>query len=86
MTDKATYGDAQQRVEAGETRYAKSGDLGIAYQVTGKGPDLVCVAGSLSHVELGWETPATAPIYRRLARFARLITRRAERPSNSPAL
>jgi pimeloyl-ACP methyl ester carboxylesterase/class 3 adenylate cyclase len=74
MTDKATYGDAQQRVQAGETRYAKSGDLSIAYQVTGKGPDLVCVAGSLSHVELGWETPATAPIYRRLARFARLIT------------
>jgi pimeloyl-ACP methyl ester carboxylesterase len=74
MTDKATDGGAHQQIEAGETRYAKSGDLSIAYQVTGEGPDLVCVAGSLSHVELGWETPATAPIYRRLARFARLIT------------
>jgi pimeloyl-ACP methyl ester carboxylesterase/class 3 adenylate cyclase len=74
MTDKATDGGAHQQIEAGETRYAKSGDLSIAYQVTGEGPDLVCVAGSLSHVELGWETPPTAPIYRRLARFARLIT------------
>ena len=74
MTDKATDGGAHRQVEPGETRYAKSGDLSIAYQVTGEGPDLVCVAGSLSHVELGWETPATAPIYRRLARFARLIT------------
>jgi pimeloyl-ACP methyl ester carboxylesterase len=74
VTDKATHGAAHQQIEPGETRYAKSGDLSIAYQVTGEGPDLVCVAGSLSHVELGWETPATAPIYRRLARFGRLIT------------
>ena len=42
--------------------------------MAGKGPDLVVVAGSLSHVELGWETPATAPIYARLSRFARMIT------------
>src|SRR5271168_47365 len=74
MTDEATYGGTHQQVEPGEIHYAKSGDLSIAYQVTGEGPDLVCVAGSLSHVELGWETPATAPIYRRLARFARVIT------------
>src|SRR5271154_2878751 len=74
MTEQATYGGTHQQVEPGEIHYAKSGDLSIAYQVTGEGPDLVCVAGSLSHVELGWETPATAPIYRRVARFARLIT------------
>ncbi|HUB74881.1 MAG TPA: adenylate/guanylate cyclase domain-containing protein [Solirubrobacteraceae bacterium] len=74
MTDKAPDGGARQQAAPGETRYANSGDLSIAYQVTGEGPDLVCVAGSLSHVELGWETPATAPIYGRLSRFARLIT------------
>ncbi len=74
MTDEATYGGAHQQVKPGEIHYAKSGDFSIAYQVTGEGPDLVCVAGSLSHVELGWQTPATASIYRRLARFARLIT------------
>ena len=57
-----------------ETRYARSGDLSIAYQVNGQGPDVVLVPGSLSHVELGWETPPYAPIYRRLSRFARMIT------------
>ncbi len=39
-----------------ETCYAKSGDLSIAYRVVGRGPDVVFVPGSLSHVELGWET------------------------------
>jgi len=57
-----------------ETRYAKSGDLSIAYQVVGSGPDVVFVAGSVSHVELGWEAPPTAPVHRRLSRFGRLIT------------
>jgi pimeloyl-ACP methyl ester carboxylesterase len=57
-----------------ETRYAQSDDLSIAYQVTGKGPDLVFVPGSLSHVELGWETPPTMLMYRRLSRFSRMIT------------
>jgi pimeloyl-ACP methyl ester carboxylesterase len=65
---------AEQQIGRGETRYAKSGDLSIAYQVTGQGPDLAIIAGSLSHVELGWETPATARIYRRLSRFTRMVT------------
>jgi pimeloyl-ACP methyl ester carboxylesterase/class 3 adenylate cyclase len=65
---------ATQRIGRGETCYAKSGDLSIAYQVTGEGPGLVIVAGSLSHVELGWETPATARIYQRLSRITRMIT------------
>jgi hypothetical protein len=34
-----------------ETRYAKSGDLRIAYQVIGAGPDLVMVPGLTSHLE-----------------------------------
>ena len=41
-----------------ETRYAKSGGVNIAYQVTGEGPlDLVLVAGFVSHLELDWEEP-----------------------------
>jgi pimeloyl-ACP methyl ester carboxylesterase len=59
---------------APETRYARSGELSIAYQVAGKGPDLVLVPGSLSHVELGWETPATSLLYPRLSQFSRMIT------------
>jgi pimeloyl-ACP methyl ester carboxylesterase len=57
-----------------ETRYARSGALSIAYQVSGHGPDLVLVPGSLSHIELGWETPPNSFTYRRLSRFARMIT------------
>lgn len=39
-----------------ETRYAKSGEIHIAYQVVGEGPfDLVLILGWVSHVELLWE-------------------------------
>jgi len=57
-----------------ETRYAKSGDLNIAYQVVGEGPfDLVYVPGWISHVELVWELPKAARFLERLASFSRLI-------------
>ena len=65
---------SERRADVAETRYAKSGDLSIAYQVVGSGRDVVFVAGSVSHVELGWEDPPTAPVHRRLSRFGRLIT------------
>src|SRR5947207_11639575 len=59
---------------APETRYARSGDLSIAYQVTGQGPrDLVYVPGWVSNVELMWEEPAMAHFLQRLASFSRLI-------------
>lgn len=53
------------------TGYAKSGDFSIAYQVTGTGPNLIVIPGSISQVELGWETPPYSTIWARLARFAR---------------
>jgi len=57
-----------------ETRYAKSGDVHIAYQVVGEGPiDLVFVPGFISHVELGWENPPLRDFLARLASFSRLI-------------
>src|ERR687888_2187944 len=57
-----------------ETRYAKSGDLNIAYQRVGDGPfDLVYVPGWISNVELMWDEPSHAHALRRLASFARLI-------------
>jgi pimeloyl-ACP methyl ester carboxylesterase len=59
---------------APETRYAKSGDVHIAYQVVGDGPfDLVYVPGWISNVELMWEEPAHARLLQRLASFSRLI-------------
>lgn len=57
-----------------DTRYARSGDITIAYQVLGDGPfDLVFVPGWISHLEHSWEEPALARFLRRLASFSRLI-------------
>ena len=61
-------------VERPETRYARSGEVNVAYQVVGDGPfDLVLVPGFISNVEYGWEEPGLASFYRRLASFSRLI-------------
>ena len=58
-----------------KTKYARAGELHIAYQVIGEGPfDLVYVPGWISHVELSWEEPTLARFLRRLASFSRLIT------------
>ena len=57
-----------------ETRYAWLGQDRIAYQVMGQGPpDLVVTPGSFSHVDVLWEDPAVALMFRRLASFSRLI-------------
>jgi len=53
-----------------ETRYARSGDVHVAYQVVGDGPfDIVHVPPFLSHVGLAWEVPAIAAENYRLASF-----------------
>jgi class 3 adenylate cyclase len=57
-----------------ETLYARSGDVSIAYQLIGNGPqDLVIVPGFLSNVEIAWEEPHYAHFLTRLASFTRLI-------------
>ncbi len=57
-----------------QTRYAKSGDVHLAYQVVGDGPrDLVLVPGWVSHLEYEWEEPWFSRFLRRLASFSRLI-------------
>ena len=59
---------------APRTQYTKSGNVSIAYQVTGEGPiDLVYAHGWLSHLEYAWESPDYARFLRRLASFSRLI-------------
>ncbi|MDH2387101.1 adenylate/guanylate cyclase domain-containing protein [Bradyrhizobium sp. CER78] len=56
------------------TRYAKSGDVHIAYQVFGNGTtNLVFVPGFISHIENYWEHPDTARWLLGLGRFARVI-------------
>ncbi len=58
-----------------ETRYARSGDVSIAYRVAGEGPfDIVFVPGSGSHAELAWELPVPFRTwYERFGSFARVI-------------
>jgi class 3 adenylate cyclase len=60
--------------EVPETRYAKSGDVNIAYQIVGDGPfDLIHVPMFVSNLELQWEDPAERRYYERLSSFCRLI-------------
>lgn len=57
-----------------ETRYAKSGDVSIAYQVLGNGSlDLIYVMGWVSNVEYFWQEPSMNRFLQRLASFSRLI-------------
>ena len=57
-----------------QTKYARNGDIHIAYQVIGEGiDDLLSIPGWLSHIELGWELPANARFHKRLASFSRLV-------------
>lgn len=59
---------------APETRYARAGDVHIAYQVVGNGPiDLVYVPPQLQQLEHLWAEPRVAAFFARLSRFARLI-------------
>jgi class 3 adenylate cyclase len=56
------------------TRYARAGEVHIAYQVVGEGPiDLIYVPPTLQQVEHLWAEPRVAAFFERLARFSRLI-------------
>ena len=56
-------------------KYAKSGDVGIAYAVYGQGPrDLAFVHGFSGNIEIEDEIPWMAAFLERLAAFSRLIT------------
>jgi pimeloyl-ACP methyl ester carboxylesterase len=55
------------------THYAKSGDIHIAYQVFGEGPDLVMAPGYVSHIENYWDEPRFARWLNRLGSFCRVV-------------
>jgi pimeloyl-ACP methyl ester carboxylesterase/class 3 adenylate cyclase len=57
-----------------QTRYTRSGEVHLAYQVLGEGPlDLVYIPAFTHHVELVWEIPRQARYLRRLASLGRLL-------------
>jgi class 3 adenylate cyclase/alpha-beta hydrolase superfamily lysophospholipase len=61
-------------MQSPEIRYALSGDVSIAYIVSGDHPlDLVFVHGSVGNLEYSHRQPERAAFFERLAQFARVI-------------
>ncbi len=57
-----------------ETRYARLGDLHLAYQVIGEGPpDILLLDQWFGHVDAQWDVAPVAELRERLATFGRLI-------------
>jgi len=57
-----------------DVRFARSGDVHVAYRVVGEEPvDLVYAQGAYTHLEIEWELPAFRRYCERLAEFTRLI-------------
>ncbi len=57
-----------------DTRYAKVGDLSIAYQVFGDGPvDIALDVWWFNQVDAQWDVPPLARLLRRFATFGRVI-------------
>jgi pimeloyl-ACP methyl ester carboxylesterase len=80
-------------VDVPDVQYAKSGDVNIAYQVSGEGPfDLVFVPGYVTHLELHWAMPSFRPFLEQMSSFCRLIrfdkrgTGMSDRVSGAPTL
>src|SRR5262245_42710799 len=85
--------EVTSRDERRDIRYARSGAVNVAYEVTGGGPlDIVLVPGFVSHLELDWEDPRSAAFLDRLGRLGRLIrfdkrgTGLSDRPLGLPDL
>ena len=56
------------------TKYARSGDVRIAYQISGDAPvDVVWAPGTMSHLDLDWEIPERALFFEQFSKFCRLI-------------
>src|SRR5260221_594750 len=74
-------------------RYARSGDVQVAYQVTGDGPlEVVLAPGTVSHLDLAWESPMMRSVIEawssaaRLVRFDKRGTGLSDRPTGAATL
>lgn len=56
-----------------ETHFARAGDVYVAYQVFGEGPDLVFAPGAAGSCEWHWEDRYARRFMERLASFSRVI-------------
>jgi class 3 adenylate cyclase len=91
--DCRLVGAEASAIEPPQTHYTRSGDVNVAYQVTGDGPfDLVLVSPFASNIELMWQVPGHAAFYRRMGSFCRLIrfdkrgTGMSDRTAGAPSL
>jgi class 3 adenylate cyclase len=79
-------------LETPDVRYARSGDVSIAYQVVGDGPVDVLYVPFLINLVWAWEQPIFVDFCRRLTSFSRLIlldkrgTGLSDRPRDLPPL
>jgi pimeloyl-ACP methyl ester carboxylesterase/DNA-binding winged helix-turn-helix (wHTH) protein len=72
VTDGATSPISADSVSP--IRFAKSGEVHIAYRVWGEGPrHLVFCPGFVTHIENAWTEPGMARFLRRMGQFARVI-------------
>jgi class 3 adenylate cyclase len=83
----------QCAVERPPIRFARSGDVQIAFQVTGEGPvDIVLAPGTVSHLDLWWDyAPFRREIeawssFARLVRFDKRGTGLSDRPTDAATL
>ena len=65
--------ETHQESVAAETQYVRSGDIHLAYQVVGRGRNLVFVPGFMGHLDSQWEEPNQAAFFKRLSSLRRLI-------------
>src|SRR4051794_13754351 len=57
-----------------DTRYARNGDIHLAYQQFGEGEiDLIISGGWISHLDLFWDHPTVVETWQRLGSFARVV-------------
>ena len=63
----------QRPMDVSDIKYARSGDLNIAYQRWGAGPDLVIIPGLVSNVELAWEHEVFRRCREYIGRYVRVL-------------
>jgi pimeloyl-ACP methyl ester carboxylesterase/class 3 adenylate cyclase len=56
-----------------EVRYARNGDVAIAYAVIGAGPDDLVYVSPYNNLDIAWENPLYERFLRRLSSFARVV-------------
>jgi class 3 adenylate cyclase len=59
-------------MDISELKYARSGDVDIAYQQYGSGPDLVIIPGLVCNVELAWEEEVYRRVREHIGKYLRV--------------